>query len=137
MINLSLSCFPPQNEQIQDQVVFSPPVSAFDQDEGIDATLHYSILEGRSSIALNPSFALVVPTPQVLFTTTYHYIGNEAGYFSIDPSTGLIYRVRQVDYESLAEKTFALVVEARQKDNPLKTATAEVSLDHGQLEETR
>ncbi len=38
----------------------------------------------------------------------------------------LSFYTKKVDYESLAEKTFELEVQARQKDNPLKSATATV-----------
>ncbi len=56
----------------------------------------------------------------------------------MDPTTGLIYRVRQVDHEALrgeasssgsASTTFRLSVEAAQKDNPLKTASASVEVE--------
>lgn len=50
------------------------------------------------------------------------------GYFSIDPATGLLYQVREVDREALEieDDTFHLEVEARQMDNPLKADVAQV-----------
>ena len=49
---------------------FDPPLEAFDQDLGIDIPLTYSIASG-----------------------------NEKGFFSVDPATGLLYQIREIDRE--------------------------------------
>jgi len=55
---------------------------------------------------------------------TNTFAGNELGYFSVDPSTGLVYAVKPLDREKQDE--FRLTLEARQKDSPVKAARAQV-----------
>ncbi len=42
----------------------------------------------------------------------------------MDPATGFLYQVREIDYER--ENEFELQLEARQNDNPVKVAHATV-----------
>ena len=65
----------PQGEAVREPVAFSPPLSAFDQDSGVNSPLTYAITSG-----------------------------NDDGYFSIDTATGLIYQVEEIDREELVRK---------------------------------
>lgn len=58
----------------------------------------------------------------------YYTTGNDQGFFSIDPATGHLYQIKEIDLETLDEKRFELQVEAAQKDNPVKSAFATVCL---------
>ena len=89
-------------------VPFSPPLSAFDQDSGVNSPLTYAITSG-----------------------------NADGLFSIDAATGLIYQTKEIDREALvrrrnankeAEVAFSLEVEAQQANNPLRAARARVEV---------
>ena len=55
------------------------------------------------------------------------YKGNGDSYFSIDPATGKIFIIKEIDREKLLVSFFTLEIEAKQKDNPLKASTAQVS----------
>ena len=55
------------------------------------------------------------------------YAGNDDGYFSMDPSTALLYQVKEIDFEKAQRKKFEIQLSAVQKDNPVKSATAMVS----------
>jgi hypothetical protein len=52
--------------------------------------------------------------------------GNEGGYFELEPETGRLFLIRQVDRESLPSPTFALQLKAKQKDDPAKFGLARV-----------
>ena len=56
-------------------VAFSPPLSAFDQDSGVNSPLTYAITSG-----------------------------NADGYFSIDTATGLVYQTEEIDREELVRR---------------------------------
>ena len=56
-------------------VPFSPPLSAFDQDAGVNSPLTYAITAG-----------------------------NDGGFFSIDTATGLIYQTAEIDREELVRQ---------------------------------
>ena len=61
----------------------------------------------------------------------YIYLGNSQRYFSIDPTTGKLYVTKEIDREALPITNgdiFNLQIEAKQKDNPLKSTIANVSL---------
>ncbi len=97
-----------QGSPVMHLVPFDPPLSAFDQDLGIDTPLTYSILSGNSD-----------------------------GYFSIDTATGLVYQTTEIDREELVRRkrldkeaniVFRMEVEAQQADNPLKAATTRVEI---------
>ena len=60
----------------------------------------------------------------------YTYLGNSQRYFSIDPTTGKLYVTKEIDREALPITNgdiFNLQIEAKQKDNPLKSTIANVS----------
>ena len=57
------------------EVAFSPPLSAFDQDSGVNSPLTYAITSG-----------------------------NDDGYFSIDTATGLVYQTEEIDREELVRR---------------------------------
>jgi len=46
----SFFCLPSQVRQRQ--VVFSPPIHAFDRDQGIGAAIHYAIIAGKERKAV-------------------------------------------------------------------------------------
>ena len=65
------------------------------------------------------------------FTSFYISLGNSQRYFSIDPTTGKLYVTKEIDREALPITNgdiFNLQIEAKQKDNPLKSTIANVSL---------
>ena len=64
-----------QGDPLMELVLFSPPLSAFDQDSGVNSPLTYAITSG-----------------------------NDDGYFSIDTDTGLIYQIEEIDREELVRK---------------------------------
>ena len=67
----------------------------------------------------------------LIWPTTTSTIGNEERYFSIDPATGRLFVIKEIDREKLAPVDFfTLTIEATQKDNPLKAATCEVYMQH-------
>jgi hypothetical protein len=53
-------------------------------------------------------------------------LGNDGGYFSLDPRTGQLYQIKEIDLESMSTDKFELEIEAVQLDNPLKNAQAKV-----------
>ena len=63
------------------------------------------------------------------FESCHILLGNKARYFSIDPTTGKLYVTREIDREALPKShgdVFNLQIEAKQKDNPLKSTVANV-----------
>ena len=59
----------------------------------------------------------------------YFNTGNGQRYFSIDPTTGKLYVTKEIDREALPitnGDVFNLQIEAKQKDNPLKSTVANV-----------
>ena len=60
----------------------------------------------------------------------FRFTGNSQRYFSIDPTTGKLYVTKEIDREALPTTSgdiFNLQIEAKQKDNPLKSTIANVS----------
>lgn len=88
---------------------FSPPILAYDQDS-INTTLIYDIISG-----------------------------NDRKLFWVNPNSGVIYLMREIDLEeeSLPGNTFVLQMEARQKDSPLKRAVARVEIEIEDLNDNR
>ena len=78
---------------------------------------------------LSLSFARIQPTvapikfnleKNILWT----YVGNDDGYFTMEPSSGQVFQVKEIDLESVSFDRFVMEVQAMQKDSPLKTAEA-------------
>ena len=80
-------------------VKFSPPISAIDQDQGVNADLIYEITSG-----------------------------NDMQYFNIDPNTAALHLTKRLDREMLDSNKFSIEVTARQKDSELKTGTATLEI---------
>ena len=76
-------------------VKFSPPISARDQDQGVNAELIYEITSG-----------------------------NDMQYFRLDSTTAQLYLTKKLDREVLDSDKFYLEVTARQRNSELKAATA-------------
>ena len=55
-----------------------------------------------------------------------YFSGNSDQYFSIDPATGNLFAIKEINRENLDSNEFVLELEAQQKDNPLKAATSKV-----------
>ena len=67
----------------------------------------------------------------------FRFTGNSQRYFSIDPTTGKLYVTKEIDREALPTTSgdiFNLQIEAKQKDNPLKSTIANVSLKYQYVE---
>lgn len=88
---------------------FSPSILAYDQDS-LNTTLLYDIISG-----------------------------NDRKLFWVNPNTGVIYLMREIDLEeeSLPGNTFVLQMEARQKDSPLKRSVARVEIEVMDLNDNR
>ena len=50
------------------------------------------------------------------------------GFFSIDPATGKLFAIKEMDREALQVDSFLLELEVQQMDNPLKAATTKVQI---------
>ena len=50
------------------------------------------------------------------------------GFFSIDPATGNLFAIKEIDREVLKIDEFTLEIEVQQMDNPLKAATTQVQI---------
>ena len=112
-------------------VDFDPPIYAYDQDKGINASLEYSILQGKLILLITtiPQYLQLYSLGIIQFLH-YTNIGNAQRYFSIDPTTGKLYVTKEIDREALPITNgdiYNLQVEAKQKDNPLKATIANVS----------
>ncbi|CAO1442494.1 unnamed protein product [Diamesa serratosioi] len=78
-----------------------PPIEAYDQDS-INSTLVYSILSG-----------------------------NDKNTFWIHPTTGTLFLKKEIDLESenLAENTYNIQIDVRQKNDPMKRAMARIEIE--------
>lgn len=65
--------------------------------------------------------------------------GNDRNLFWINPNTGIIYLMEEVDLEeeALPGNSFALQIEARQRDSPIKRAVARVEIEVADLNDNR
>ena len=88
-----------QGDSIREEVFFDPPIKAYDQDFGVNASITYKISGG-----------------------------NEGGYFEMDPMTGQLYLLKQIDREDPATQEFNLQIIASQINTPLRHATADVHI---------
>jgi hypothetical protein len=88
-------------KSIHKALKIDPPIEAFDQDS-LNSTLVYSIVSG-----------------------------NEREVFWMHPTTGVLYLKKEIDLEaeSLGDNTFALQVDVKQKNDPLKRAMARVEIE--------
>ncbi|XP_055542908.1 cadherin-89D isoform X2 [Wyeomyia smithii] len=93
--------FPMTGKPIHEPIYFDPPIEAFDQDS-LNASLIYSIVDG-----------------------------NDGKLFWIKPETGMLFLQEEIDLEAenLPDNTMVLQIEARQRNNPSKTALARVELE--------
>ena len=57
--------------------------------------------------------------------------------FSIDPATGNLFATKEIDREALDQNEFELEIEAQQRDNPLKAATAKVKIEIKDINDNR
>ena len=60
----------------------------------------------------------------------FYFTGNELGFFSIDPATGKLFAIKEIDRETLDSDEFTLELEALQRDNTLKGATTQVRTNY-------
>ena len=67
----------------------------------------------------------------------YLFTGNEQGFFSIDPATGKLFAIKEIDREALESDVFTLELEALQRDNTLKGATAQVTIKVEDINDNR
>ena len=81
-------------------VKFSPPISASDQDHGVNADLIYEITSG-----------------------------NDMQYFRIGSNDAALYLTKRLDREMLDSDKFYLELTVRQKDTELKAATATLEIN--------
>ena len=63
--------------------------------------------------------------------------GNEQGFFSIDPATGKLFAIKEIDRETLDSDEFILELEALQRDNTLKGGTARVKINIEDINDNR
>ena len=63
--------------------------------------------------------------------------GNEHKYFSIDPATGKLFAIKEINRENLDSDEFLLELEATQRDNPLKSATTRVKIQIQDVNDNR
>ena len=63
--------------------------------------------------------------------------GNEQKYFSIDPATGKLFAIKEINRENLDSDEFLLELEATQRDNPLKSATTRVKIQIQDVNDNR
>lgn len=65
--------------------------------------------------------------------------GNDRKMFWVNPNTGVIYLMKEIDLEeeSLPGNTFVLQLEARQKDSPLKRSVARIEIEILDLNDNR
>lgn len=87
------SCYVLQSARINMLLAFSPPISAFDQDRGLNALLRYDIISG-----------------------------NERHLFSLSPTNGSLFLTREIDLDaekSLSGELFLLLLEIWKKPTKL------------------
>ena len=92
-----------QGAKVHKELVFRPPIEAFDQDVAIDAAVRYDIIAG-----------------------------NERRLFRLEPRNGSLFLERELDLDAertLPGNTFSLTVQAAQVDNPLKAGVARVEVE--------
>ena len=65
------------------------------------------------------------------------FTGNEQGFFSIDPATGKLFAIKEIDRETLDSDEFILELEALQRDNTLKGGTARVKINIEDINDNR
>ena len=63
--------------------------------------------------------------------------GNEQKYFSIDPATGKLFAIKEINRETLDSDEFLIELEATQRDNPLKSATTRVKIQIQDVNDNR
>ena len=63
--------------------------------------------------------------------------GNEQKYFSIDPATGKLFAIKEINRENLDSDEFLIELEATQRDNPLKSATTRVKIQIQDVNDNR
>uniref|UniRef100_T1IXK6 Cadherin domain-containing protein n=1 Tax=Strigamia maritima TaxID=126957 RepID=T1IXK6_STRMM len=85
---------------IREKLAVEPSIRAQDTDKGINASVGYSILAG-----------------------------NEAAYFSLDPSDGVLYLLKEIDREQLLDNLFILQIQAAQRDNPIRLTKARLEIE--------
>ncbi|XP_072949863.1 cadherin-89D isoform X2 [Epargyreus clarus] len=94
--------YPLLGKRIHKELLFSPPIRAFDQDAGVAAPVRYELVAGERTL------------------------------LSLSPLNGSLFLEREVDLDdepSLPGNTYVLQVQASQVDNPLKTAHARVEVE--------
>ena len=79
---------------------------------------------------------------KVLHFYNYFFIpfpisGNEQKYFSIDPATGKLFAIKEINRENLDSDEFLIELEATQRDNPLKSATTRVKIQIQDVNDNR
>lgn len=88
---------------INEEINFTNPIHAFDQDRGINTPVRYDIISG-----------------------------NEREIFYLDPQNASLYLKQALDIDSekyLIQNTFVLKIKASQIDNPLKFAQSKVAIE--------
>lgn len=98
-VSLETNTRHPKGKRIREKLRVEPPISAYDQDAGINARLRYSIV-----------------------------LGNENGFFEMNAQTGELFLVREIDLERLPNPTLSLQVQASQVDNPFRQAMTRVDI---------
>ncbi|XP_039443022.1 cadherin-89D isoform X2 [Culex pipiens pallens] len=93
--------YPVTGKPIHEPVYFDPPIDAFDQDS-LNTTLIFGIIAG-----------------------------NDRQLFWMSPETGTLFLQKEIDLEeeSLPDNTIILQIEARQANNPTKSALARIELE--------
>ncbi|XP_065073124.1 cadherin-89D isoform X2 [Ochlerotatus camptorhynchus] len=93
--------FPITGKPVHALIHFDPPIGAFDQDS-LNASLIYSIIGG-----------------------------NERKLFWMSPETGMIFLQKEIDLEAenLPDNTMVLQIEARQTNNPSRSALSRVEME--------
>ncbi|XP_012259272.2 cadherin-89D isoform X2 [Athalia rosae] len=95
--------YPMTDRPIHQELNFTPPILAVDQDRAINARIRYDLTAG-----------------------------NERGFFYLDPDNGSLFLEKGVDLDAernLPGNTFSLQIQASQSDNPLRTNLARVEVE--------
>ncbi|XP_028176911.1 cadherin-89D [Ostrinia furnacalis] len=95
--------YPILGKRIHQELLFSEPIHAYDQDLGVNAPLRYELISG-----------------------------NERKLFTLDQLNGSMFLEKEIDLDievGLPGNTFVLQIQAAQVDNPLKTAQARVEVE--------
>ncbi|KAL4702872.1 hypothetical protein ACJJTC_003995 [Scirpophaga incertulas] len=94
--------YPILGKRIHKELVFSEPIHAYDQDQGLATALRYELISG-----------------------------NDRKLFSLNQYNGSLFLEKEIDLDTevgLPANTFVLQIQAVQIDNPLKTAQARVEI---------